>query len=364
MAVEGGARLLQCRPTRSPCAGPPTSSARHRPSRTSRRPDRVPRSRPSSPSTWVPHACSAPGRVLARQCGDGLRDRGDARRPGSYRQLRQRHAARPAPGGRDPGRARRRQGLRCIVVPATARIFRDAIREGDRDAGQAGAIIAPSTCGACAGLHMGVLAADQVRSHHQPQLPWPHGAQARGSYLANAYVAAASAVAGELIDPVQVGHDPLSGRRNLFGDDIDTDIIIRPLPGLARSRFLARLHGGAGAGLLQRVGAGDIHRGRRNFGCGRRASMRAGAARCGYCRCRGRAGFARIFFRNCLNQGFPVIVCPAAVDAPATAHRSRWMSPPRRRGVRPALRGREAAEFPAADPARGASCRCCASASG
>jgi 3-isopropylmalate/(R)-2-methylmalate dehydratase large subunit len=69
----------------------------------------------------------------------------------------------------------------------------------------AGAIIAPSTCGACAGLHMGVLGEEQVavattNRNYRGRM----GAASSRVYLANAYVAAASAVAGELIDPSEV----------------------------------------------------------------------------------------------------------------------------------------------------------------
>ncbi|MCW3475669.1 3-isopropylmalate dehydratase large subunit [Limobrevibacterium gyesilva] len=98
------------------------------------------------------------------------------------------------------------KGVRCIVVPATRQIYRDAMREGVLEIlAAAGAIIGPSTCGACAGLHMGVLAEDQVavattNRNYRGRM----GAHSSQVYLANAYVAAASAVAGELIHPAEV----------------------------------------------------------------------------------------------------------------------------------------------------------------
>ena len=69
----------------------------------------------------------------------------------------------------------------------------------------AGAIIGPSTCGACAGLHMGALAEGQVavattNRNYRGRM----GAYSSQVTLANAWVAAASAVAGELIHPAEV----------------------------------------------------------------------------------------------------------------------------------------------------------------
>ncbi|HEY0420829.1 MAG TPA: aconitase/3-isopropylmalate dehydratase large subunit family protein [Acetobacteraceae bacterium] len=98
------------------------------------------------------------------------------------------------------------RGVRCIVVPATRQIYRQAMAEGLLEIiAAAGAIIGPSTCGACAGLHMGALAEDQVavattNRNYRGRM----GAHSSRVYLANAWVAAASAVAGELIHPAEV----------------------------------------------------------------------------------------------------------------------------------------------------------------
>ena len=55
------------------------------------------------------------------------------------------------------------RGVRCIIVPATQRIYRLAVQEGLCDIFlRAGITICPPTCGACAGLHMGVLAAGET----------------------------------------------------------------------------------------------------------------------------------------------------------------------------------------------------------
>jgi 3-isopropylmalate/(R)-2-methylmalate dehydratase large subunit len=98
------------------------------------------------------------------------------------------------------------RNVRCVVVPATQRIHREAMREGIIEILiDAGCVISPSTCGACAGLHMGVLADNQVavattNRNYRGRM----GAVGSKVYLANAWVAAASAVAGEIVHPADV----------------------------------------------------------------------------------------------------------------------------------------------------------------
>jgi 3-isopropylmalate/(R)-2-methylmalate dehydratase large subunit len=95
------------------------------------------------------------------------------------------------------------KGVRCILVPATQRIYRQALKEGLIDTFlEAGVVISPSTCGACAGLHMGVLAGGQVAvSTTNRNYRGRMGSPDSQVYLANAWVAAATAVAGHLIHP-------------------------------------------------------------------------------------------------------------------------------------------------------------------
>ncbi len=67
--------------------------------------------------------------------------------------------------------------------------------------------------------------------------------------------------------------------------------------------------------FIKTVKPGDIIVGGKNFGCG---SSREQAVTCVK-----EAGvavviavsFARIYFRNCINEGLPALVCPAAVEA-------------------------------------------------
>ncbi len=104
-------------------------------------------------------------------------------------------------------------GVRCIVVPATQHIYRQALKEGLIEIFlNAGVILSPPTCGACAGLHMGVLAGGQVAmATTNRNFRGRMGASDSQVYLANAWVAAATAVAGEIIHPAEVGAKEIAG---------------------------------------------------------------------------------------------------------------------------------------------------------
>jgi 3-isopropylmalate/(R)-2-methylmalate dehydratase large subunit len=98
------------------------------------------------------------------------------------------------------------RGTRLIVVPASQRIYRAAIEEGliTRIVEAGGAVSMP-TCGACFGGHMGILDAGEVavattNRNFRGRMGHPDSSV----YLANAYVAGAAAVAGELVDPAAV----------------------------------------------------------------------------------------------------------------------------------------------------------------
>jgi len=98
------------------------------------------------------------------------------------------------------------RGTRLIVVPATQSVYRQAIREGIIDQVlDAGGMVSAPTCGACFGGHMGILAAGEVavattNRNFRGRMGHPESEV----YLANAYVAGAAAVTGELIDPAQL----------------------------------------------------------------------------------------------------------------------------------------------------------------
>ena len=96
---------------------------------------------------------------------------------------------------------------RMIVVPATQSIYRQALAEGLLDVFvEAGAMVSTPTCGACFGGHMGVLGAgERALSTTNRNFKGRMGSPEAEVHLANAYVAAAAAVAGEIVHPREVG---------------------------------------------------------------------------------------------------------------------------------------------------------------
>jgi 3-isopropylmalate/(R)-2-methylmalate dehydratase large subunit len=98
------------------------------------------------------------------------------------------------------------KGLRCIVIPATPAVYRQALREGLFDVFlDAGAVISPPTCGPCLGGHMGILAGgERCVSTTNRNFVGRMGARSSEVYLASPAVAAASAVTGRITDPAQI----------------------------------------------------------------------------------------------------------------------------------------------------------------
>ncbi len=97
-------------------------------------------------------------------------------------------------------------GLRCIIVPGSQIVYKQALKEGLIDVfAEADCIVSTSTCGPCIGGHMGVLGDDEVCvSTTNRNFVGRMGARSAQIYLANPAVAAASAVAGELTGPESI----------------------------------------------------------------------------------------------------------------------------------------------------------------
>jgi 3-isopropylmalate/(R)-2-methylmalate dehydratase large subunit len=96
---------------------------------------------------------------------------------------------------------------RAIVVPATQRVYREALAEGLLDLFvEAGAMVSTPTCGACFGGGNGVLApGENAITTTNRNFKGRMGSSEAGVHLANAWVAAAAAVAGEIVDPAELG---------------------------------------------------------------------------------------------------------------------------------------------------------------
>jgi 3-isopropylmalate/(R)-2-methylmalate dehydratase large subunit len=101
--------------------------------------------------------------------------------------------------------------VRLLVIPATPRIYRQALEEGLIQVFlDAGAAVSTPTCGPCIGGHMGVLADGEVCvSTSSRNFIGRMGHRGSKVYLSNAAVAAAAAVAGKLVHPDEVVREPV-----------------------------------------------------------------------------------------------------------------------------------------------------------
>lgn len=98
------------------------------------------------------------------------------------------------------------KGLRCLVIPATQKIYLDALREGLLEQFvQAGAVVSAPTCGPCLGGHMGILAkGERAVATTNRNFVGRMGHPESEVYLASPEVAAATAITGRITDPNEV----------------------------------------------------------------------------------------------------------------------------------------------------------------
>ena len=95
------------------------------------------------------------------------------------------------------------KGMRCIVIPATQKIYLQAMEEGLlKTFIEAGAVVSTPTCGPCLGGYMGILAAgEKCVSTTNRNFVGRMGHVDSEIYLASPAVAAASAVTGKISGP-------------------------------------------------------------------------------------------------------------------------------------------------------------------
>ena len=89
-------------------------------------------------------------------------------------------------------------GVRCIIIPATQKIYLQALEEGlIKTFIEAGAVVSTPTCGPCLGGYMGILASgEKCISTTNRNFVGRMGAVDSEIYLASPAVAAASSIAG------------------------------------------------------------------------------------------------------------------------------------------------------------------------
>ncbi len=99
-----------------------------------------------------------------------------------------------------------KKGMRCIVIPATQKIYMQAMEEGLlKTFIEAGAVVSTPTCGPCLGGYMGILAeGERCVSTTNRNFVGRMGHVNSEIYLASPAVAAASAVTGKISCPCEL----------------------------------------------------------------------------------------------------------------------------------------------------------------
>ena len=99
------------------------------------------------------------------------------------------------------------KGVRCIVIPGSQKVYLQCVREGiAEDLVEAGCVFSAPTCGPCLGGHMGILASgERCVSTTNRNFVGRMGHVKSEVYLAGVPVAAASAVAGRIAGPDEIG---------------------------------------------------------------------------------------------------------------------------------------------------------------
>lgn len=101
-----------------------------------------------------------------------------------------------------------------------------------------------------------------------------------------------------------------------YGRDVDTDAIIaaRYLNSSDMDELAAHCMEDLDPTFSERVKPGDIIVADENFGCGSSREHAPSCIKAAGISCVIAKSFARIFYRNAINVGLPIIECPEAVD--------------------------------------------------
>lgn len=104
------------------------------------------------------------------------------------------------------------------------------------------------------------------------------------------------------------------GRAFKYGDNVDTDAIIpaRYLNTSDPAELAAHCMEDIDASFAAAVRPGDVIVGGQNFGCGSSREHAPAAIKAAGVSCVIAASFARIFYRNVVNIGLPILECPEA----------------------------------------------------
>ena len=104
------------------------------------------------------------------------------------------------------------------------------------------------------------------------------------------------------------------GTVHKYGDNVDTDVIIpaRYLNTASHAELAAHCMEDIDRSFVSKVKPGDIMVAQKNFGCGSSREHAPIAIKASGISCVIAATFARIFYRNAINIGLPILECEAA----------------------------------------------------
>ncbi|MBQ6968184.1 MAG: 3-isopropylmalate dehydratase small subunit [Lachnospiraceae bacterium] len=102
-----------------------------------------------------------------------------------------------------------------------------------------------------------------------------------------------------------------------YGDNVDTDVIIpaRYLAIQDKKELASHTMEDIDKDFVSKVKAGDIMVAGKNFGCGSSREHAPMVIKESGVSCVIAETFARIFFRNAINIGLPILECPSAAEA-------------------------------------------------
>lgn len=109
----------------------------------------------------------------------------------------------------------------------------------------------------------------------------------------------------------------VKGNVHKYGDNVDTDVIIpaRYLNTADHRELAAHCMEDIDTEFVKNVSEGDIMVAEQNFGCGSSREHAPIAIKASGISCVIAATFARIFYRNAINIGLPIMECPEAAKA-------------------------------------------------
>ncbi|MCP5106957.1 MAG: 3-isopropylmalate dehydratase small subunit [bacterium] len=111
-----------------------------------------------------------------------------------------------------------------------------------------------------------------------------------------------------------------TGKVHKYGDNVNTDVIIptRHCTTIDPAELAKHCLEDLDPDFVEKVKPGDILMAGNNFGCGSSREVAPIAIKASGISCVIAASFARIFYRNAVNIGFPIVECPGLVKGSST----------------------------------------------